>query len=95
MRAAAAAAAVAMTVAADYPDHVGYINLDKRLDRKCAIETQLNAASPNLRYERYAAADKREPLGAVPIAPWRTRHLGALGCALSHAKVRFKLYEHI
>ena len=33
-----------------FPDHVGYINLDARKDRRCLIETQLDKV-PSLKYQ--------------------------------------------
>jgi glycosyl transferase family 25 len=54
-----------------YIDHIFYINLDKRTDRKIEIESQLNAFG--LSYERFSAIE--------------TPGQGIVGCGLSHTAV--------
>lgn len=54
-----------------YIDHIFYINLDKRTDRRQEIESQLDAF--NLPYERFSAIE--------------TPGQGIVGCGLSHTAV--------
>jgi GR25 family glycosyltransferase involved in LPS biosynthesis len=63
-----------------------YINLDRSIDRRAALEQRLGAAGCADRYSRFAGIDgSAAPRGASPLSP------GALGCFLSHAEV---ILEH-
>jgi GR25 family glycosyltransferase involved in LPS biosynthesis len=66
-----------------------YINLDRSIERRAALERQLTDAGCADRYSRFAGVDGvTAPRGASPLSP------GALGCFLSHARVILDHAEH-
>ena len=76
-------AATSSTSTTIFPSFTSYVNLDARLDRRAAMEAQLNATQ-GLAYERFAAVDTRNKFGGRDA---RVDHGAALGCALSHVKL--------
>lgn len=67
----------------DHIDHIYYINLDKRVDRRAHVENELRAFDPTLeRTTRFSAIEY-----AGDFAHVNERVHGAIGCSMSHIAV--------
>lgn len=67
----------------DYIDHIYYINLDRREDRRLHVENEIRAFDPGMEHTtRFSAI---EYSGA--FVDTDTRNRGAIGCSLSHIQI--------
>lgn len=71
-------------------DHIFYINLDKRNDRKIRIENEISKIDPNLKKTTRISGIEYNG----PFVNNDHRNKGAIGCSLAHIEVLKKCIEN-